>query len=499
MASAAVSVTKMTRSQLRITILGLNYDPEPTGIAPYTTSLAEGLAAAGHEVRVLAGYPHYPEWRVRQGYSGWSRFEVLNGVRLHRLRHFVPAVPRTLNRLVLEVTFGLRLLCSKWGKPDVVLLVSPALISSAIAMTRVKLGFRRPKAVIWVQDIYSAGVVETGAATGWAAALTKKLESATLNSADGAVAIHDRFKHYLTSGLDLEEGAVRVVRNWTHLQTAPSVDKAAVRRVLGWKTDEVVVLHCGNMGAKQSLENVVEAAKIASSRNSPARFVLMGDGNQRATLQVSATGVGNLSFVDPLPEDEFQAAMAAADILLVNERPGVSEMAVPSKLTSYFSSGNPVVAATDAGSVTASEISTSGGGVRVDAGDPLALVLCVENLGADKDRCRELGQNGLKFREKTLTYAAAIQQYGEFLSELVTQKPSINLLANKGTNEKARFHYRHHRTGRIIPGGAVAAEGLRSPRSDPPGVDLQHGKDRPSLPRSARYGREAVPALRRPQ
>lgn len=433
MDSVTANVTKMTLSQLRITILGLNYEPEPTGIAPYTTALAEGLTGAGHEVRVLAGYPHYPEWRVRQGFTGWARFEMRHGVQLFRLRHYVPTAPKKLDRLVMEVTFGFRLLCSKWGSPDVVLLVSPALISSAMAMIRVRLGVRRPKAVIWVQDIYSAGMVETGSATGWAATLIQKLESATLNSADGTVAIHERLKNYLISRLGIAEDSVRVVRNWTHLASCPPVNKASLRRALGWNPEETIVLHCGNMGAKQGLENVVEAARIATLRNSPVRFVLMGDGNKRAALEALASGVGKLSFVDPVPAEEFQAVMGAADILLVNELPGVCEMAVPSKLTSYFSSGNPVIAATDPGSTTASEIVTSRAGVRVAAGDPLALVLCIEDLSRDRDRCQQLGRNGLQFRERTLSAAFAIQQFDEFLCELVAQKSSINQLANKGT------------------------------------------------------------------
>ena len=57
---------------LRVLVLGLNYAPEPTGIAPYTSGLAEGLAARGHQVRVLTGLPHYPQWRVADGYESGS-------------------------------------------------------------------------------------------------------------------------------------------------------------------------------------------------------------------------------------------------------------------------------------------------------------------------------------------------------------------------------------------------------------------------------------------
>ena len=155
---------------------------------------------------------------------------------------------------------------------------------------------------------------------------------------------------------------------------SPIVRHADVRTRLGWASNDVVVLHAGNMGKKQGLENVIAAARLADKSNSRVRFVLMGDGNQRRALEELAIGIKALQFVSPLPGDEFMEALASADFLLVNELPGVKDMAVPSKLTSYFNAGVPVIAATDSGSVTAAEIAASCGGVRVDAADPLALL-----------------------------------------------------------------------------------------------------------------------------
>ena len=58
---------------MRILIIGVNYAPEPTGNAPYTTALARSLARRGHEVHVLTSYPHYPQWRVPDGWTGRRR------------------------------------------------------------------------------------------------------------------------------------------------------------------------------------------------------------------------------------------------------------------------------------------------------------------------------------------------------------------------------------------------------------------------------------------
>lgn len=409
-------------TKLRVTILGLNYAPESTGNAPYTTSLAEGLSKAGHTVHVITGFPHYPEWELRAGYAGWQREEVINRVQVKRLRHHIPRNPSTLSRLHMELSFGMRLMFARWHKPDVVLVVSPALFSSALAILRIRLRPHRPAVGIWIQDLYSRGVVETGAAGGKLADLATALESRVLCSADGVAAIHDRFKQHMVNSLGVAAERVRVIRNWTHLPASPTSGIQEMRAQLGWTPQDVIVLHAGNMGKKQGLENVIEAARIADERKSSIRFVLMGDGNQRKRLEANAAGICRIHFMDALPDLEFQRALAAADVLLVNELPGVKDMAVPSKLTSYFNAGVPVIAATDEGSVTAFELESSSGGVRVDAAAPVALVEAAEALASDPSVADRLAQNGLRFRNETLSEAAAIAKYDQFITSLALSR-----------------------------------------------------------------------------
>lgn len=407
-------------TKLRISILGLNYAPETTGIAPYTASLAEGLSKAGHTVHVLTGYPHYPEWNLRAGYSGWKSREVIHGVSVTRLRHYIPSRPFPIARVLMELSFGLRLVFAPWNKPDVVLVVSPALLSCGLAVLRARLRPRRPAVGIWIQDLYSRGVVETG--RGKLGRLAIGLESKILRATDGVVAIHDRFKDHMVSSLGMPKDRVEVIRNWTHLPTSPSSGIDDMRTRMGWGADDVVVLHAGNMGAKQGLENVIEAAKIAESNQSRVRFVLMGNGNQRQRLESLAKGISKISFLDSLPESDFQLALAAANVLLVNELPGVRDMAVPSKLTSYFNAGVPVIAATDEGSVTAYEIEHSGGGLRVDANDPAALVKAAETLADEPLLRARLSDSALRFRHETLSEPAAVAHYDEFITSLASSR-----------------------------------------------------------------------------
>lgn len=105
---------------------------------------------------------------------------------------------------------------------------------------------------------------------------------------------------------------------------------------------------------------MVDAAHLLGSRQSDIKFVLMGDGNQRAHLEELSDGCAGIEFMDPVGGEDFTDVLRAADALLLNELADLRSMAVPSKLTSYFASGVPVVAATSSDSASGEEIALSG-------------------------------------------------------------------------------------------------------------------------------------------
>lgn len=411
------SVGKVTSEGRRIAVLSAHFSPETTGNAPYVGRLASGLAKRGRAVRVLTAHPHYPEWSIREGYGQWVLRDDADGVVVVRHLHYVPKSPSNLKRLVAELSLGFRFAFSRWGRPDTILLVSPALFSSAVAMVKARLFHPRTPVGVWVQDIYSVGAAETGGHSA-VAAIIKKIESWLFRSADGVSVIHDRFATVMTSSLGVTPSRVEVIRNWTHVGGAPTQDRAASRAKLGWADDATIVLHAGNMGVKQGLENVVDAARLADASDRAVRFVLMGDGNQKSTLVEYADGVRSITFLESVSNEDFMNVLGAADVLLVNEKLGVAEMSVPSKLTSYFKVGRPVLAATAAEGATATELRASEAGEHVPAGDPQALLDAAIALGDDHERSERLGRNGQEFAARVLDETAAIDHHARWLSSL---------------------------------------------------------------------------------
>jgi colanic acid biosynthesis glycosyl transferase WcaI len=404
----------------RVSILSVHYPPEETGNAPYTGALAAGLSASDHRVTAYVAHPHYPEWKVRPGYGQWRSTEIIDGVTVHRLRHVVPRPPRGLRRLLSELSFGVRLLFSRLGSDSVVIAVSPALFATAFAVLRIRLTPSRPRLVVWLQDIYTLGLVETKQGGGAAATITKFVERFVLRAADRVVAIHPRFAEYLAQNLGVESERIAVIRNWTHLRPSPVMHQRDARVALGWPTDGLLAVHTGNMGAKQGLENIVEAARLADKRCAPIRFVLVGDGSERVRLEQLAQGIDRIEFVDPLNETDYRCALAAADCLLVNELPGVATMAVPSKLTSYFDASRPILAATDPTGITAGEIEQAGAGVVVRAGNPHALLEMAVQLSEDRERAKAYGAAGRRHCRQHLTADAAIAAFEQVIVEVAT-------------------------------------------------------------------------------
>ncbi|MEV7480226.1 MULTISPECIES: glycosyltransferase [unclassified Streptomyces] len=395
-------------------MVSTNYAPEVTGIGPYATQLAEHWAASGAVTDVLAGMPHYPAWRVDERYRGvWRREESRQGVTVHRRRHYVPPRQSALRRAVFEASVLVHgLLAPPPGRPDAVVSQMPSLAGGVLG-ARIARRHGVPHLPV-VQDLMGAAAAQSGIRGGGrAASAAGAAERYALRDAALVGVIHESFVPGVRA-LGVDAGRIRVVPNWSHVQ-GPSADRAATRARLGWPEDTPVVLHSGNMGLKQGLDVLVGLARLAPH----VRVVLMGDGNQRAALRTSAAGLPNVDFLPPAGAAEFPDVLAAADVLAVTQRASVLDMSVPSKLTSYFVSGRPVVASVAAEGGTADEVRRSGAGVLVAPEDPAALLAAVSRLAEDPAASDALGAHGPDYVAHHLSREAGLARFDALLTEVL--------------------------------------------------------------------------------
>jgi colanic acid biosynthesis glycosyl transferase WcaI len=399
----------------RVLVVSTNYAPEHAGIGPYSTQIAEHLAAGGAETHVLAGMPHYPAWRVEGAYRGrWRMTEQVNGVTVHRRRHTVPPRQTALRRALYEASFLVHGgLTAPRVRPEVVLTQMPSLAGGVIG-ARVARRCGAPHVVV-VQDLMGAAAAQSGISGGGRAAGTvAAVEGRVLRAAALVGVVHESFTARVAA-MGVPEARIRVVPNWTHV-TPPSGDRAATRARLGWAPDETVVLHSGNMGLKQGLEVLVDAARAAGP-DERVRFVLMGDGNQRDRLRALAAGVPKVDFLPPAESAAFPDVLGAADVLAVTQKASVLDMSLPSKLTSYFTAARPVLASVAAGGGTAREVERAGAGVVVPPEDPQALLHAVRTLAADPAHATALGERGPAYVEAHLSRQAGLARITGLLAE----------------------------------------------------------------------------------
>ena len=403
----------------KVLVVGINYRPETTGIAPYTTGLAEHLAATGHRTTVLTGFPHYPAWRIDPGEHRVRSVEQLQGVRVLRRRHYVPRSQSALRRGAYEATFLLQGLLSRPERPDVVLGISPSLSGGVLA--RLYAARAHAPYGLVIHDLMAPAARQSGIRGGRRVArMTASLERWAAAKATAVAIVSESFRPYLNE-LGVPDRRIMPLPNWVHV-ALPTGDRDAVRERFGWPSTTSVVLHAGNMGLKQGLEQVVEAARRADETRADVLYVLVGDGSQRGALESLADGVSRIQFLPFQPEEDLPDVLGAADILLVSELASVVNMSLPSKLTSYFAVGRPVLAAVPDQGSTAAEVRRSGGGLVIPVGDPDGLNEAVANLRTDKGRAEALGNAGRHYASATLGETAAMTRVDQLLERLITSK-----------------------------------------------------------------------------
>lgn len=406
----------------RLLLLGINYEPELTGIALNTTWWSEALSELGWEVDVVTGIPHYPTWRP----APVARKRHHGTVSVSHRRHYVPRRQSAVHRGLYEATWVASALPElRRGRYDAILGVVPALGGAVLAAAASR-RYRAPYALVF-QDLMGRAAVSSGIPGGGnVAGPVRSLELTLARRAAGIAIVAEGFRDYFLSG-NVDPARIHRVRNPARISPI-NEPRDVVRERLGWRDDEFIVLHSGSMGYKQGLETVIAAAEQARE-DTHLRFVFQGDGNRSDDLKsrVAAARLTNVEFLPLAAEDEYGSILAAADALLLNQRGSVLNMSLPAKLASYFAAGVPVVAAVADEDETASEIERAQAGLRVRPDDPDALLGVIAELRGDPARARSLGEAGVRFAANELQADAVVDMVSGFLESVFPEAISARV------------------------------------------------------------------------
>lgn len=375
---------------MKITLWGINYAPESIGIGPFNRELCEYLVERGHEVSAVTSFPYYPSWRKDPADRGrWFRTETLHRVRVFRCWCYVPAVAGNFRRILHELSFGLVSTLRLLFRPraDVYVVVSPPLGLGFFAwvVTTVK----RSRFVFHVQDLQPDAAVGLGMIRpGRLVQALYALERLAYAKAAAVSGISEgMMAAFRQKGVP--PGKCVLLPNWVRGAAAsPSADaRAAARKFFGLADDTLLAVYSGNLGRKQSLEILIEAAGLLMAwpvePGQRIKLIIAGDGAARPDLEQwlrTHPRTGMLELLPLLNDRDYTALLAATDLALITQAAGTGQFFFPSKLLSVLAAGLPVVAVADPGSELARAVEAGRFGAVVPPGDAAELAALLRGL-----------------------------------------------------------------------------------------------------------------------
>lgn len=193
---------------------------------------------------------------------------------------------------------------------------------------------------LWPQVPLAMGILKPGVLT-WALRLLERL---SYRHASAWVAVNEDVAVQMRETAGIER-PVAIAPNACDLELfRPDRDGSAFRN----ENDldgAILAVHTGAMGPVNVLDRVLNAA--SALRDVPKlRFVLIGDGNQKARLRkrIKTEKLGNVRILDSVPKEELADLLATADIGLVTNYPApILELNCANKFFDYLASGLPIV------------------------------------------------------------------------------------------------------------------------------------------------------------
>ncbi|NWG19340.1 MAG: glycosyltransferase family 4 protein [Chloroflexi bacterium] len=408
---------------MKILILAHFYPPEMGGPPARLHGLARWLAAFGHQVTVITGFPNYPTGVVAGEYRGKLRaIERLDGVDVLRTWVYASSFRSSWRRLANNLSFAGSAIVAgltSGRSYDVILASSPPLFVGLAGWVLARV--LRIPFVFDIRDLWPEVVIEAGELAP-DAPLTRGLAALArgiYRAADHITPVTERKRAKLiATGVPPEK--LTVVSNGADLDRVPVHLNGHKRSELGLD-DKFVVLYAGLIGIAQGVEIAVHAADRLREHDD-IHFLIVGDGVRKPELLAEARRLGltNVTMLPRQPREAIPAFLSAADACLVPLVNTSLDDAVPSKLLEAWGHGRPVILA--AGGEAAELVMRSGGGVVVSPDDPGQLAEAVLSLKRDQARLADYAHSGRAFVAEHFDRAALACRMEQVLQRVVATR-----------------------------------------------------------------------------
>ena len=395
-------------SHPRLIFLNRVYWPSSAATAQLLTDLAEGLAARGWPVHVIAaGHDAGPNRGVvvhRTGSGDRHAGLISRWWNYRRFRR------RAREQLAALVQPG-----------DIVIpLTDPPMLGSAVAPTALSRGAR---VVHWIQDIYPEIVTaHVGAVVSLPLLPLRGHRDAAWRAASGCVALSDAMAQAVADrGVSTDR--IAVIGNWApHELDIPAAPGAIAARRAAWGvSDRFVVAYSGNLGRVHEFAALLDAADRLRTHPEIV-FLFIGTGARLGEIRaaVAARSLANVRFLPAESRDHLAAALAAADAQCVTLKPGYERLVFPSKLAGALAAGRPVLFVGSPESEIARLLKREDCGAAFAPDGDHQLAETIAHWLADPALRLQLGHRARAAYERHFTLAAALDRWEALLRRTVS-------------------------------------------------------------------------------
>ena len=373
------------------------------------SAVARELQVLGHDVEVVTAMPNYPTGRIQDRYGRRLRSrEVIDGVSVTRVWLYA-SMGRGLRRLVSYLSFSAAAMFGLVGRrrPDYVFVESPPLFLVIPAVLFARLW--RAQLVVNVSDLWPDAAVDLGAISeGRALRLARRLElwcyarATVINTVTDGIraAIADR---------RAPASKIRMLSNGVDTELfRPGGGRPCTLAELELD-GECLFLYTGNFGYAQGLDSVIRAAHRAAASEPRLTLGLLGDGSDRAALEllVLSLGATNVRLVPPVPLDKVAEVLPLATAVIVSlRRLPTNEGARPSMIFPALASGRPILYAAEGEG--AELVADAEAGLIVANDDVAGIAEAMIRLARDRSLGDRLGVNGRRLVQDRYSWGAVV-------------------------------------------------------------------------------------------
>lgn len=326
----------------KIAVIGLNYYPEESGTGLYTTEMCDYLQKE-FQVEMITGYPYYPEWKIGVNYSDRNGVieEERNGVKIKRVKQYVPSKVNPLNRLYHYYDFYRKALkVAEESEYDLVQVILPNIFLLNLA---IKLKKQKKTKKIWahVQDFEIDAGLETLRGFGKISILKNTLyyiEKKLFQKFDIVSSISEGMVNKLYEK-GVSEKNTYFFPNWSDITKLFSLSTTPYRKELRIKDNDFVAMYSGNIGGKQDWEIMIEAINKLEN----IKFVIAGDGNKKDYVFEKLKNNKNVILLPLQPKDRLNEFLNLADIHIIPQKKDAKDSFMPSKLLGIMAVEKPVL------------------------------------------------------------------------------------------------------------------------------------------------------------